>query len=85
MFLNKISFNLLSNWETVLDKKLDQVMKDAYGSDLPTVSELEKRIAIALVSTTPVFDPPQPLPPNVIDVGGMHIRDPKPLPKVKQY
>lgn len=46
------------------------------------MKELEERTAIALVSTHPVFDYPAPLPENVIPVGGLHIRDTKPLPEV---
>lgn len=57
-------------------------MKEAYGSDLPSASELEKRTALAFVSTTPVFDTTQPLPENVIQVAGLHVKDPKPLPEV---
>lgn len=46
------------------------------------MSELEQRTAIAFVSTNPIYDYTQPLPENVIPVGGLHIRDPKSLPQV---
>lgn len=45
------------------------------------MTELEQRTAIAFVNTNPVFDIPQPLPENVIPVGGLQIRDNKTLPK----
>lgn len=63
---------------------LDELIENAYGTKLPSISELEKHTAIAFISTTPAFDYPQPLPENVIQVGGLHIGDPKPLPKVIQ-
>lgn len=37
---------------------------------------------LALVNTNPAVDYLAPLPENVIPVGGLHIKDPKPLPKV---
>lgn len=57
-------------------------MKDKFGSDLPSISEIEQRTAIAFVNTNPTFDYKMPLTENVVQVGGMHIRDTKPLPKV---
>lgn len=62
--------------------KLDKIFETAFGSKLPSMIELQEKTALAFVSTAPVFDIPQSLPKNVIDVGGLHIRDPKPLPKV---
>lgn len=58
-------------------------MEGKFGPGLPSISELQKRTAIALVSTHPIFDYSQPLLENVIPVGGLHIRDAKPLPKVR--
>lgn len=72
----------ISNLKYVVNPELDKMFKRAYGADTPSVSELEQRTALAFVSTTPVFDQSHPLPENVIAVGGLHIRDPKPLPKV---
>lgn len=46
------------------------------------MTELEQRTAIAFVNTNPTFNIPAPLPENVIPVGGLHIRDTKPLSKV---
>lgn len=57
-------------------------MKDKFGPDLPSISEIEQRTAIAFVNTNPAFDYKMPLPENVVPVGGLHIRDTKPLPKV---
>lgn len=35
---------------------------------------------LAFVNSHPAINYPESLPPNVIEVGGMHIKDPKPLP-----
>lgn len=69
------------DWEYSLVKKIDKLVEGKYGRGMPPVSELEKRTAIALVSTHPTFDYTRPLPENVIPVGGLHIQDAKPVPK----
>lgn len=73
---------MFSTWEYVLCKNLDKLLEGKFGPGLPSVAELEKRTDIALVSTHPIFDYTRPLPENVIPVGGLHIRDAKPVPKV---
>lgn len=45
-----------------------------FGNDLPYVGDLERHTKIALVNAHPVFDVPEPLPPNVIAVGGLQVR-----------
>lgn len=41
------------------------------------MGNIEKQTVLALVSTHPAYDVPQPLPPNVIPVGGLQIQAPK--------
>ncbi|XP_053687356.1 UDP-glucosyltransferase 2-like [Sabethes cyaneus] len=48
--------------------------------DMPCLGDLEQRTQVMLVNTNPVLDPLEPLPPNLIAVGGLHIKDPEPLP-----
>lgn len=61
---------------------IDNLVKPYFGSNIPSTGELEQRISLVLVNTNPVMDYSAPLPENVIPVGGLHIRDPQPLPKV---
>lgn len=42
---------------------------------------MEKRAVLALVNTHPAVNFPESLPPNVIEVGGLQITEPQPLPK----
>ncbi|XP_058456177.1 UDP-glucosyltransferase 2-like [Malaya genurostris] len=49
-------------------------------TDMPYLGDLEKRAQVMLVNTNPVMDVLEPLPPNVIAVGGAHIKNPDPLP-----
>lgn len=57
-------------------------MEGKFGANLPSMTELEQRTAIAFVNTNPAVDHMAPLPENIIPIGGLHIRDTKPLPKV---
>lgn len=58
-------------------------MENIFGSDLPSIREIEQRTAIAFVNTNPILDHAVSLPPNVIPVGGLHIKNcTKSLPKV---
>lgn len=59
------------------------MLRDKFGSEIRSVSEMEQKTAIAFVNTNPTFNIPVPLPENVIPVGGMHIRDTKSLPEVQ--
>lgn len=60
-------------------------MTKHFGQDLPPISQIEKRATLALVNSNPILDNLGPKPDNVIPIGGMHVKDPKPLPKVKFY
>lgn len=62
--------------------KLDEITKEYFGTNKPTIRELEQKTALAIISTNPVMDYLVPLPENVIPVAGAHIKDPKPLPEV---
>lgn len=66
----------------MFNPKLDELVKQKFGPNIPSMTELEHRSAIAFVNTNPAFNIPAPIPENVIPVGGMHIGDTKPLPKV---
>lgn len=45
-----------------------------FGSDIPSAEILEQLTLIAMVNTHPVLGFPEPLPPNVIAVGGLSIQ-----------
>lgn len=74
---------MFSKWEYSLVKNIDKLLEDKFGDRMPSIIEIEKRTAMALVSTHPIFDYTRPLHENVIPVGGLHIRDAKPVPKVR--
>ncbi|KAF2893151.1 hypothetical protein ILUMI_13022 [Ignelater luminosus] len=54
--------------------------KKRFGDDIDTFEEVERNISILLANTDPNLDYSIALPPNIIPVGGLHIKPAKPLP-----
>lgn len=44
----------------------------------------ERNITLLLSNSDPILTYPVPVPPNIVEVGGLHIKPPKPLPKVRE-
>lgn len=65
--------------------RIDALVLDSFGPNVPSVIELQQRTLIALINTNPAIDYAEPLPENVIPVGGLHIKDEKPLPSVSIF
>lgn len=55
-------------------------MKKIFGSDTPYADDLDKMAALMLVNSNPVVDYPDSVPPNIIQVGGLQIKEPKLIP-----
>ncbi|XP_055841135.1 UDP-glucosyltransferase 2 isoform X2 [Episyrphus balteatus] len=47
----------------------------------PPLDSLFKRVKMALINTHPSMDSAQSLPPNIIEVGGLHIKEQRKLPE----
>lgn len=59
-------------------------MKKGFNNpNLPYVGDLDEKTVLLLINSHEANDFPEPLAPNVIAVGGLQIKEPKPLPKVK--
>jgi len=53
---------------------LSQRIAERYvGHEIRPLHELEKNITILLINTHPAFEPAIPLPPNAIEIGGLHV------------
>jgi glucuronosyltransferase len=63
--------------------KLEALRTEYFKKNVPSFSEIERNFSIYLVNICPGLDESRPLPPNVIPVGGMHVKEKtNPLPKV---
>lgn len=62
--------------------KIDAMVTEHFGPNIPSIIDLEQKTAMAFVNTNSAMDYLNPLPENVISVGGLHIKEPKPIPEV---
>ncbi|XP_017069909.2 UDP-glycosyltransferase UGT5 [Drosophila eugracilis] len=81
----------LANWITVHSLNLlykmfsvpagNALIRQRFGPGLPSTEDMVKNTSLMLVNQHFSLSGPKPLPPNIIEVGGVHIRPPKPLPE----
>lgn len=57
------------------------LFKKYYHMDLD-IQKLQTSIDLALINSNPIFHSPRALVPAIIPIGGLHIRERKPLPQV---
>lgn len=62
--------------------EIDRIIKKHFGEGIPPVKELAKNTSILLVNSHFTINRPKPFPPNIIEVSGLHLGEPKPLPTV---
>lgn len=56
-----------------------------FGPDLPHLNDLAYNMSLLLVNSHFSLHQARPTVPNFVEVAGLHIRDPKPLPEVKEH
>lgn len=69
----------------ILKAKLTDLIRKHFGEDIPPVDQLFKHISIYFVNTHFSFYGGQPLPPQVVDISGVHLKQPTTLNKVPNY
>lgn len=78
------SFNLSSKnvCRFFMDRTDDALLKKRFGGDVPPVADLSKKLSLMLVNTHYSLSGPRALSPKVIEIGGVHIKEPKAIDKV---
>lgn len=74
-----IQTNTQSWW---YDRAATLIGRKYFGEDAPYANELMKKISLVFVNSHFSFDQPRPWIPNLVEIGGIHVTNPKPLPKV---
>lgn len=65
--------------------KLDRITKEIFGEGLPSAYELDHNKTLLIYSSDGILSYPKQLPPNIVQVGPLHIVSPNPLPEVCFY
>lgn len=76
LFYGKIMFKFVSNPTS------QRYAEDFYQEHLPWVEDIAKNSSLLLVNSHFSLSHSRPLPPHVVEVGGMHIKEKQPLPEV---
>ncbi|KAE8749856.1 UDP-glycosyltransferase-13 [Frankliniella occidentalis] len=56
----------------------DPVVREFFGQDTPAIAELIKNTSLIMVNSHVSVNPARPVNPNVINVGGLHLKDARP-------
>lgn len=56
--------------------------REKFKFDFPPLKKISQKTSLMLINTDDAIDVPEPLQPNMIQVGGLQITDTKPLPQV---
>lgn len=60
----------------------DHIMRKYLGDDLPPLRDIIRNTSLLLINHHHALAFPRPFLPNVIQVAGVHVAEPKPLSKV---
>lgn len=69
------------NYDLISRKHTYKMVKETFGDDTPQLTDIAKKTSAMLVNTHYTLFGARPYNPNVIEVGGIHIKDVKPLPE----
>lgn len=70
------------NYYTYSHPLVDNLLKKHFGEDIPKLKDMEGNVSMLFLNTNPIIHKPRPYLPNIIEMGRMHIKPKKPLPKV---
>lgn len=82
----------LQNWFTIHSHnflyplithgKTNELLEEYLGEGIPPVADLTKKTKMMMVNQHYSLAGPKPLPPSVVEIGGIHIKEAKPLEPV---
>ncbi|KAJ8972845.1 hypothetical protein NQ314_000010 [Rhamnusium bicolor] len=68
-------------YEYVILRQDEHIIRKYFGKKSSTLKDFVMNSSLLLVNTHFTLNLPRPLVPNIIEIGGIHIERPKPLPK----
>jgi len=73
-----VTFSMAARELFILYPMNSRIKKDF--PEVRTIQEVEKTISLLIVTSHPTLNYVRPVPPSVIEIAGVHINPPKPLP-----
>ncbi|CAH0715012.1 unnamed protein product, partial [Brenthis ino] len=74
----------MENIFSAIDVDDDKMLKSLFGPEIPYIDKLLNNIDMLMINTHPIWLENQPVPPNTIYIGGLHLKPPQDLPKELQ-
>lgn len=72
----KLSWIYQSEWPA------EKLLKENFGLDTPHMNEIVYNTSMVFVNGHFSLDGSIPLVPNMVEIGGIHVKPPNPIPKV---
>ncbi|KPJ19194.1 Vitellin-degrading protease [Papilio machaon] len=85
--LNELYNQLVIHYElNRREEKENELLKKFFGPDIPPLNVLKNYVDMLFINIHPIWEGNTPVPPNVIHMGGLHMKEPKNLPQdLQQY
>lgn len=80
--MKEISSSSYDILQRLVERNDNRLLKEKFGDGIPDVAELAKKISLLLLNQHFSFSGPRPLSAQLIEIGGVHIKDTKPLSPV---
>lgn len=71
-------------YRLIIQNNDNQLLRKKFGHDFADVANVANNVSLVLINQHYSMSGPKPLSNQVIEMGGVHIQDAKPLPEVKQ-
>jgi glucuronosyltransferase len=69
----------------LMDTPTERIARRYFGDSLPPLADIARNTSLLLLNTHFSMNQPRPLVPQIIEVGGLHLPLPKPLPEVLSW
>jgi len=76
-----------TNWayHFLMNMPTQRIARRYFGDSLPPLADIAKNTSLLLMNTHFSMNQPRPLVPQIVEVGGLHLSPPTPLPEVLYY
>jgi glucuronosyltransferase len=65
-----------------MDIPSERIARRYFGDSLPPLADIARNTSLLLLNTHFSMNQPRPFVPQIVEVGGLHLSLPKPLPEV---
>lgn len=71
------------NYEAIkAETEADKIIQKYFGDHAPTSRELQKNVQLMLMNVHQIWDNNRPVPPSMVYMGALHLKNPNPIPEV---